>query len=130
MWMPTRMSPPPSVLDREGVVEILGVVGIDREDGDRPVVEAPLRVPLAHVVRDGRGLALDVGGKVRLEAVLDEDPEELGPGLVGAARAGSVISPTSGCSRRRHSPSFTTTLSPGWGTGLTCEREGSGTAIS
>jgi len=59
--------------------------------------------------------------------VLHEDPEEFRPGLVGLAEA-PVISPTSGCSRRRHSPSFTMTLSPGWGTGLISERVGSGTA--
>jgi hypothetical protein len=61
-------------LDRERVVEILRVVGIDREHGIFAVVEAVPRVSRLHGGRGGGGLALDVGGKIRSEIVLEKMP--------------------------------------------------------
>ena len=114
MWMPTRTSPPAQILDREGVVKILRVVRVDREDGDPSVVEPALQLPRADAVGKAAASRSTSAGKFGSRPCLTKMPRSSARGSWVRPRR-PVISPTRGCSRRRHSPSLTTTLSPGCG---------------
>ena len=69
-------------LDGEGVVEILGIVGIDGEGKDITAIAAALAVGGAHLVRNGFGLFLDRGREGGVEIVFVENALEFGVGGV------------------------------------------------
>ena len=72
-------------LQREGVVEVLGVVRVDGAGGHLAQVEAVLEIGGAHGVGQGRDLGLDGGRELRLQLVLMVDGGQLGARLEGAA---------------------------------------------
>lgn len=70
-------------LDGEGVVEILGVIGIDGESKDITAIAAALAVGGAHLIRDGFGLFLDRGREGGVEIVFVENALEFRVGGMG-----------------------------------------------
>jgi hypothetical protein len=72
-------------LERERVVEIFRIVGIDGERGHLAIIEAAGKLRRAHSIGKGGGFALDLGGKLRVEVELLIHAEQFGARLEGPA---------------------------------------------
>ena len=130
MWTPIRRSPSVERLVGERVVEVLRVVGVDREDRAIPVVE-PARAGPAAGTRSGRAAAS------RSTSVGNRGSSPNFSKTPRSSARGSWVLPSrsdnlSGSGRCRcfHSLSLATTLSPGSGAGWSPLRAGSGTRTS